>query len=170
MRCRVIRLFALSALGRLDEAYEEATRLQRISLRFGEHWARAYADHQLALIHLLQGRPRHAESHARAMLASKHELHDSLGIALGLDLLAGAIAAQGDGVAAARTSGTGHTYWRIIGHPHRGTPELGAIREQWELQARQAAGNTAYERAYRRASADDAERGLAHALERQLPS
>ncbi len=170
MRCRVIRLFALSALGRLDEAYEEATRLQRISLRFGEHWARAYADHQLALIHLLQGRPRHAENHARAMLASKHELHDSLGIALGLDLLAGAIAAQGDGVAAARTSGTGHTYWRIIGHPHRGTPELGAIREQWELRARQAAGNTAYESAYRRASADDAERGLAHALERQLPS
>ncbi|MFJ9623918.1 ATP-binding protein [Streptomyces sp. NPDC101181] len=169
LRCRVIRLFSLSALGRLDEAYEEATRLQRISLRFGEHWARAYADHQLALIHLLQGRPRHAESHARAMLASKHELHDSLGIALGLDLLAGAIAAQGNGVAAARASGTGHTYWRMIGHPHRGTPELGAIREQWELRARQAAGDSAYERAYRRASADDAERGLAHALERRLP-
>ncbi|PCG83031.1 regulator [Streptomyces sp. WZ.A104] len=169
LRCRVIRLFALSALGRLDEAYEEATRLQRISLRFGEHWARAYADHQLALIHLLQGRPRHAESHARAMLASKHELHDSLGIALGLDLLAGAIAVQGNGVAAARASGTGHTYWRMIGHPHRGTPELGAIREQWELRARQAAGDSAYERAYLRASADDAERGLAHALERRLP-
>ncbi|MDQ0982757.1 regulator [Streptomyces sp. V2I9] len=169
LRCRVIRLFALSALGRLDEAYEEAMRLQRISLRFGEHWARAYADHQLALIHLLQGRPRHAESHARAMLAGKHELHDSLGIALGLDLLAGAIAAQGNGVAAARASGTGHTYWRMIGHPHRGTPELGAIREQWELRARQAAGDSAYELAYRRASADDAERGLAHALERGLP-
>ncbi|MFI8199761.1 ATP-binding protein [Streptomyces sp. NPDC085942] len=169
LRCRVIRLFALSALGRLDEAYEEAMRLQRISLRFGEHWARAYADHQLALIHLLQGRPRHAESHARAMLASKHELHDSLGIALGLDLLAGAIAAQGNGVAAARASGTGHTFWRMIGHPHRGTPELGAIREQWELRARQAAGDSAYELAYRRASADDAERGLAHALERGLP-
>ncbi|MFI1189851.1 ATP-binding protein [Streptomyces californicus] len=169
LRCRVIRLFALSALGRLDEAYEEAIRLQRISLRFGEHWARAYADHQLALIHLLQGRPRHAESHARAMLASKHELHDSLGIALGLDLLAGAIAAQGNGVAAARASGTGHTFWRMIGHPHRGTPELGAIREQWELRARQAAGDSAYELAYRRASSDDAERGLAHALERGLP-
>ncbi|MGY5003785.1 ATP-binding protein [Streptomyces griseus] len=169
LRCRVIRLFALSALGRLDEAYEEAMRLQRISLRFGEHWARAYADHQLALIHLLQGRPRHAESHARAMLASKHELHDSLGIALGLDLLAGAIAAQGNGVAAARASGTGHAYWRMIGHPHRGTPELGAIREQWELRARQAAGDSAYERAYRHASADDAERGLAHALERGQP-
>ncbi|MFE9696137.1 ATP-binding protein [Streptomyces sp. NPDC006270] len=169
LRCRVIRLFALSALGRLDEAYEEALRLQRISLSFGEHWARAYADHQLALIHLLQGRPRHAESHARAMLASKHELQDSLGIALGLDLLAGSIAAQGNGVAAARASGTGHAYWRMIGHPHRGTPELGAIREQWELLARRAAGDSAYERAYRRASADDAERGLAHVLERGSP-
>ncbi|MGY3684601.1 putative ATPase [Streptomyces sp. TE33382] len=169
LRCRVIRLFALSALGRLDEAYEEATRLQRISLHHGERWARAYADHQLALIHMLQGRPRHAEAHARSMLASKNDLHDSLGIALGLDLLAGAIAAQGDGVEAARTSGTGHTYWRMIGHPHRGTPELGAIRARWERQAREAAGDTAYERAYHRASADDAERGLAHALERHSP-
>lgn len=57
----------------------------------------------------------------------------------------------------------------MIGHPHRGTPELGAIREQWELRARQAAGDSAYERAYRSASADDAERGLAHALERGHP-
>ncbi|MBO0512807.1 ATP-binding protein [Streptomyces beijiangensis] len=163
--CLVIRAFALSAMGRLDEAYEEAASLRRLSLRYGEHWARSYADHQLAFIHLLQGRPGAAEGHARSMLASKHDLHDSLGIALGLDLLAGTIAVQGNGIEAARTSGTGHTYWRMLGHPNRGTPELGALRDGWERRARESAGDTAYEKAYRRAVTDDAERGLAHALQ-----
>ncbi|RDG37459.1 ATP-binding protein [Streptomyces corynorhini] len=169
MRCRVIRLFALSALGRLDEAYEDATGLRRLSRGYGEHWARSYAEHQLALIQIMRGRPGEAEGHARAMLAGKYRLRDSLGIALGLDLLAGAIAAQGDGVAAARTSGTGHTYWRMVGHPHRGSPELGAIRDQWERQARRAAGNPAYESAYHRGVEQDAESGLALALQGQLP-
>ncbi|MEV0095900.1 NB-ARC domain-containing protein [Streptomyces sp. NPDC050738] len=165
MCCLVIRAFALSAMGRLDEAYREASSLRRISLRHGEHWARSYADHQLAFIHLLQGRPEYAEGHARSMLASKHDIHDSLGIALGLDLLAGTIAVQGDGVEAARTSGTGDTYWRMLGHPNRGTPELGALREGWERRARESAGDNAYETAYHRAVEDDAERGLAHALQ-----
>ncbi|MGW0857717.1 ATP-binding protein [Streptomyces sp. NPDC002690] len=164
LRCRVIRLFALTALGRLDEAYEDAVGLQRISLEYGDRWARGYADHQLALIHMMHGRPRDAEVHARAMLTSKHQLRDSLGIALALDLLAGAIAAQGDGVGAARTLGTGQTFWRMVGHPHRGTPELGAIRDRWELLAREAAGHSAYETAYDRALKDTAEHGLAHAL------
>ncbi|MFD6422692.1 ATP-binding protein [Streptomyces sp. NPDC060198] len=164
LRCRVIRLFALTALGRLDEAYEDAVGLQLISLEYGDRWARGYADHQLALIHMMHGRPRDAEVHARAMLASKHQLRDSLGIALALDLLAGAIAAQGDGVGAARTLGTGQTFWRMVGHPHRGTPELGAIRDRWELLAREAAGHSAYETAYDRALKDTAEHGLAHAL------
>ncbi|WP_327270758.1 NB-ARC domain-containing protein [Streptomyces sp. NBC_01218] len=169
LRCRVIRLFALTALGRLDEAYEDAVGLQRISLEYGERWARGYADHQLALIHMLRGRPKDAEIHARAMLTSKHQLRDSLGIALALDLLAGAIAAQGDGVGAARTLGTGQTFWRMVGHPQRGTPELGAIRDRWERLAREAAGESAYETAYDRALKDTAEHGLAHALRPERP-
>ncbi|MGW2841771.1 ATP-binding protein [Streptomyces sp. NPDC001493] len=164
LRCRVIRLFALTAQGRLEEAYGDAVGLQRISLEYGDRWARGYADHQLALIHMMHGRPRDAETHARAMLTSKHQLQDSLGIALALDLLAGAIAAQGDGVGAARTLGTGQTFWRMVGHPHRGTPELGAIRDRWERLAREAAGHSAYETAYDRALKDTAEHGLAHAL------
>ncbi|WP_299535972.1 AAA family ATPase [uncultured Streptomyces sp.] len=164
LRCRVIRLFALTALGRLDEAFEDALGLQELSVRYGDRWARGYADHQLALIHLLRGRPADAERHARAMLRSKHELKDSLGIALGLDLLAGAIASLGDGLAAARTSGTGHSFWRMVGHPQRGTPELGAIRDRWEGMAREAAGSAAYETAYARALHGDAAHGLSLVL------
>ncbi|MGW4671722.1 ATP-binding protein [Streptomyces sp. NPDC004324] len=168
--CMVIRTFAHSALGRLAEAYEAAIGLRRLSIRYGEHWARSYAFHQLAYIDLLQGRAHDAERHARAMLTSKHNLNDNLGIALALDLLTGANAAQGNGIGAARTSGTGNSYWRMLGHPNRGTPELAEVRDQWELQARTAAGDDAYDRAFRDALNRDAELGLALVLRGPAPS
>ncbi|MET7823823.1 NB-ARC domain-containing protein [Streptomyces sp. NPDC005386] len=168
--CMVIRTFADSALGRLDEAYAAAVGLRRLSLQYGEHWARSYAFHQLAFIDLLQGRAHDAERHARAMLASKHNLNDNLGIALALDLLTGANAVQGNGVEAARTSGTGNTFWRMLGHPGRGTPELAEVRDLWELQARNAAGGDAYDKAFHDALSDDAEHGLALVLHGPQPS
>ncbi|MFE2985066.1 hypothetical protein [Streptomyces sp. NPDC059262] len=93
-------------------------------------------------------------------------LNDDLGTALGPDLLTGADAVQGNGVEAARTSGTGHAYWRMLGHPNGGTPELSEIRDQREQQTRRAAGDKAYDTydtAYHHALTDDAEHGLAHA-------
>lgn len=168
--CMVIRTFAQSALGRLTEAYQAAIGLRDLSLRYGEHWARAYAFHQLAFIDLLQGRALDAERHALAMLTGKHSLNDNLGIALALDLLTGANAVQGNGIGAARTSGTGNTFWRMLGHPNRGTPELSEVRDQWELQAREAAGNDAYDRAFRNALDDDAEHSLALVLQGPSPS
>ena len=168
--CMVIRAFAHSALGRLAEAYEAATALHRLSVRYGEHWARSYAFHQLAYIDLLQGRAHDAERHARAMLTSKHNLNDNLGIALALDLLTGANAVQGNGIAAARTSGTGNTFWRMLGHPNHGTPELSEVRDQWELQARKAIGDAAYDTAFHNALNDDAEQGLALVMQGPLAS
>ncbi|MFJ2828382.1 ATP-binding protein [Streptomyces sp. NPDC087263] len=163
--CMVIRTFAQSALGRLAEAYEAAIDLRDLSLRYGEQWARSYAFHQLAFIDLLQGRAHDAERHALAMLTSKHIVNDNLGIALALDLLTGANAVQGNGIGAAHTSGTGNTFWRMLGHPNRGTPELSEVRDQWELQARKAAGDDAYNKAFRNALNDDAEHSLALVLQ-----
>ncbi|MFD4528459.1 ATP-binding protein [Streptomyces sp. NPDC058470] len=163
--CMVIRTFAHSALGRLTEAYEAAIDLRDLSLRYGEQWARSYAFHQLAFIDLLQGHAHDAERHALAMLTSKHSLNDNLGIALALDLLTGANAVQGNGIGAARTSGTGNTFWRMLGHPNRGTPELSEARDQWELQARKAAGDDAYNKAFRNALNDDAEHSLTLVLQ-----
>ncbi|MEW2067943.1 NB-ARC domain-containing protein [Streptomyces sp. NPDC007346] len=168
LRCRLITVFALTALGRLAEAGRAATALRRSCERGGEHWTRSYADYQLALIALLQGRPEASATHARAMLAGKHRLRDSFGIALGLDILAAAIAAQGAGAQAARVYGTGHAYWRMVGHPQRGTPELGAVRRTYERQARAAVGDEAYQRAFERGQADNAEVGLAAALHSEL--
>ncbi|MFI7234162.1 ATP-binding protein [Streptomyces cyaneofuscatus] len=168
LRCRLITVFALTALGRLTESGRAAAALRRSCERGGEYWTRSYADYQLALIALLRGRPEASAAHARAMLAGKHRLRDSFGIALGLDILAAAIAAQGAGAQAARVYGTGHAYWRMVGHPQRGTPELGPVRETCELQARAAVGDEAYQRAFERGQADNAEVGLAAALQTEL--
>ncbi|MFJ9623736.1 ATP-binding protein [Streptomyces sp. NPDC101181] len=164
LRCRLVTVFALTALGRLAESEAAATALRRACERGGEFWTRSYADYQLSLIALLRDDPETSATHARAMLAGKHLLRDSFGIALGLDLLAAAIAAQGAGARAARVYGTGHAYWRMVGHPQRGTPELGPVRERCELQARAAVGDEAYQRAFERGQSDNAEVGLADAL------
>ncbi|MFD5115299.1 ATP-binding protein [Streptomyces sp. NPDC058391] len=170
LRCRLIRIFALTATGKLDEAGTEAADLRRLCLDHDEYWTRSYADYQLALVRLLQDRPYEAEAHARSMIGAKQLLGDSFGIALGLDLLAAAIAAQGDGERAAHAYGTGQAYWRMVGHPQRGTPELAPVRAECERRARAAAGNLAYDDAFHRGLVDDGESGLARALRGHLPS
>lgn len=162
--CRLVLVFSLTALGRLDEAREQATELRRLCLEHGERWTRAYADYQLALVHLFQGRADEAEAHARSMVEDMEQLGDGFGIAVGLDLLAAAVAAQGDGERAAYAYGTGQAFWRTVGHPQRGTPELGPVRAECERQARAAAGNLAYEEAFHRGLAADGGSGLARAL------
>lgn len=168
LRCRLITVFAMTALDRLAEAAEAAVRLRAVCRAQDEYWIRSYVDYQLALISLLQGRPGESATHARSMLAGKHRLGDSFGVALGLDILAAAVAAQGAGAQAARIYGTGQAYWRMVGHPQRGTPELGPVRETCERQARAAIGDAAYQRAFDRGQTDNAEVGLAAALRSEL--
>ncbi|WP_406100309.1 ATP-binding protein [Streptomyces sp. NBC_01013] len=168
LRCRLITVFALTGLGRLDEAVEAAVVLRAACEARDECWTLSYVDYQLALIALLQGRAEAAATHARAMLAGKRRLRDTFGIALGLDILAAAIAAQGEGTLAARVYGTGQVYWRMVGHPQRGTPELGPLREACERQARAAVGDAAYWRAFERGRSDSAEEGLSQALQGEL--
>ncbi|MFF3754059.1 ATP-binding protein [Streptomyces sp. NPDC002018] len=169
LMCRLALVFSLTALGRLDESRARADELRRLCQEHGECWTGAYADYQLALVHLLQGRPHEAEAHARSMVRGKEQLGDSFGIALGLDLLAAAVAAQGDGERAAYAYGTGQAFWRMVGHPQRGTPELGPVRAECERQARAAAGNPAYEEAFHRGLVADGESGLARALHGRPP-
>ncbi|MFI6863752.1 ATP-binding protein [Streptomyces sp. NPDC050421] len=168
LRCHLITVFALTGLGRLEEAAEAAVVLRAACEARDECWTLSYVDYQLALIALLQDRADAAAAHARSMLAGKRRLRDSFGIALGLDILAAAIAAQGEGALAARVYGTGQIYWRMVGHPQRGTPELGPLREACERRAREAVGDAAYRRAFERGRSESAEAGLAQALHGEL--
>ncbi|MFD5818635.1 ATP-binding protein [Streptomyces sp. NPDC127038] len=155
--CRLVRVFALTGAGLLDEARREAEELRRGCVERGEWWTRSYTDYQLALIGLFEDRAEDATAHALSMLDGKRHLGDSFGIALGLDLLASALAAQGAGERAVAAYGAGETYWSAVGHPQRGTPELGPVRERYEDTARALLGDDGYERALLRSALTDPE-------------
>ncbi len=146
--CRLVTGYALCDLQRFEEAAEEARDLREACADLDEHWLRAYADYVLAVAAFGLGHHEEATRHVRAMLSGKRLLGDRIGIALGLDLLAAAVAALGDGELAARLLGTGHAWWRTVGRPQMGSPSLTALREQGERQARAAIGDAAYESAF----------------------
>ncbi|MET9466045.1 NB-ARC domain-containing protein [Streptomyces sp. NPDC006544] len=146
--CRLATGYALCELGRFQEAMREAQGLREACAELGERWLRAYADYILAVASFKLGHHGEAARHARAMLSGKRLLGDRIGIALGLDLLAAAVAAMGDGELAARLLGTGHAWWRTVGRPQMGSPSLTALRDEGERQARAAIGDEAYESAF----------------------
>ncbi len=148
-RCRLVGVFALTASGRLEEAGRAAELLRAECERRGEHWTRAYADHQLALAALLSGRPAETVDCARRMIAGKRALGDAFGVALGLDLLSAGLAAQDKPEEAASVNGTAFACWQTVGHPQRGTPELAPLRVHAESTARAQIGDRVYERAFR---------------------
>ncbi|MGW0971318.1 ATP-binding protein [Streptomyces sp. NPDC002516] len=161
--CHLVRVFALTAEGLLAEARREAEELRAGCVARGEWWTRSYTDYQLALIGLFEDRAEDATAHALSMLDGKRHIGDSFGIALGLDLLASALAAQGAGERAVAAYGAGETYWSAVGHPQRGTPELGPVRERYEDTARSLLGDDGYERALAHSALADPEtvlRGL----------
>lgn len=170
LRCHLVRVFALTGLGRLDEAAARATALREECAVRDECWTRAYADYQLALIALAQDKPARAAEHARAMLDGKRRLGDSFGIALGIDVLAAAASALGQGETSALLSGTGQTYWRSVGHSQRGTPELQNVREASWRRARADAGGQVFDHAFRRGAEADPRSVLALAVEGRLIS
>ncbi|MET9362753.1 NB-ARC domain-containing protein [Streptomyces sp. NPDC006632] len=162
--CALARIFALNNLERYTEASAEAVRLRDECAARGERWMRAYADYMLAAGALALGRPAEAAAHVRAMLAGKRLLHDSFGIAMGLDLLACAVAAQGDGEDGALLLGIGQECWRTVGKAQMGAPELAAVREQCERRARAALGDGAFDSAFGRGVATGLDDGLVLAL------
>ncbi|CAM5723170.1 regulator [Streptomyces californicus] len=103
------------------------------------------ADYQLALIALLPGPPGRLRR-ARPGRCSRASTATATASASrwAWTCWPPPSAARGAGERAARVYGTGHAYWRMVGHPQRGTPELGPIRETCEIQARAAVGDEAY--------------------------
>ncbi|WP_436843227.1 ATP-binding protein [Streptomyces narbonensis] len=164
LRCGLVRVFALTGLGRLAEARERALALRALCEQLDEHWTRTALEYQLALTGLLEGAPADAAGHARAMLEGTRSLGASLGVALGLDVLATALAAAGDGERAADVSGTGEAYWRSTGQPRRGLPGLRALREKYTDTARATIGEPAYEEIFLRALTGLPQDGLDRAL------
>ncbi|MFJ3770455.1 ATP-binding protein [Streptomyces sp. NPDC090075] len=144
--CRLVRIFALTGTGRLDQARSEALGLHEVCAASDEHWTRSYLDHQLALIAVLEGRTLDAVGHARAVLDAKRHIGDDFGIAMALDLLAIALSDAGEERSAAHAFGAALRFWETVGHPQRGTPEMAALRDACEERLVHALGRQEYDR------------------------
>ncbi|MDF3146452.1 LuxR family transcriptional regulator, partial [Streptomyces sp. T21Q-yed] len=79
---------ALGFLGEAERAVEVCEGVRRMCERHGEEWVHSYVLRMLALAHAVQCDWRRAEEHARHALRLKLAVHDVIGIALTLDLLA----------------------------------------------------------------------------------
>jgi tetratricopeptide (TPR) repeat protein len=169
LRCSLVEVLSLTALGSFAEGKERALELREHCVRVGEVWTRSYLDYQLSLVALFSSAPAEAVAYARTMLQSKRLLGDAFGIALGLDLLAAALAADGRTEQAASVYGTGGAYWRSVGHPQRGAQELQIVRERCEQTARAALGDEGYAAAYARGAAAHGPTALAAALQPEGP-
>ncbi|WP_395358052.1 ATP-binding protein [Streptomyces sp. YH02] len=145
MMCRMLRLFALTGLGQLEQSLESATALRAECVAMGENWIRSYADYQMCVIALRERDGELALEYARSMLHAKQQIGDTFGIALGLDMLAAAFSANGDGHSAALASGAGQRLWDAVGHPQRGAPDVAPLREAGEDIARRLVGAGTYE-------------------------
>ncbi|MER7397623.1 AAA family ATPase [Streptomyces sp. NPDC000151] len=134
----------------------------------GERWTHAWGDHVRAVAALGLGRWDEAVAHARAAVEGKAQLHDSLGIAMGIDVLASAAAATGRGDHAARLLGIAQQVWLTLGRPQLGMPGLVAAREATERRVRHAIGDTAYEKEFATGLETHTDNGIAYALDHAL--
>ncbi|MFE7170383.1 ATP-binding protein [Streptomyces sp. NPDC057616] len=153
--CRLVHVFALTGCGQLEEARHEALDLRDVCQASEEHWTRSYAEHQLALIALLERRTQDAVLHARAALEGKQHIGDAFGIAMVMDVLAIALADSGEEPAAAYALGAAARFWETVGHPQRGTPEMASLRDECEDRLVRSMGGRQYVEVLRRAAACD---------------
>ncbi|MEV0163239.1 ATP-binding protein [Nonomuraea fuscirosea] len=154
-----------TAEGRVEEAVKVLEEMCAECDKRGERWMRAYADLFRAQAELTLGRFEDAQTHARAALEVKYRLHDSVGIALALDVLACAAAASGQGASAARRLGLAQHVWDTIGRAQLGIHEWVSAREKCERQARAAIGDQEYRNAFLTGYGTGLESGIFSALD-----
>ncbi|MGW6908343.1 LuxR C-terminal-related transcriptional regulator [Streptomyces sp. NPDC054940] len=144
---------ALGFLGEADRAVEVCERARQMCERHGEEWVHSYVLRMLALAHTVQRDWRRAEHHARQALRLKLAVHDVIGIALTLDLLAAIATETGAHERAAVLLGTADRTWSAIDRDRWGSAALNATRHDSETRAREALDGPAFRRAYERGTA-----------------
>ncbi|MFD8230464.1 ATP-binding protein [Streptomyces sp. NPDC059696] len=144
---------ALAYLGEAERAVDVCEDALRLCERHGEQWVRSYVLRILALAHTVRGDRTRAERHAREALRLKLAVHDVIGIALTLDLLASIAAAGGSHEHAAVLLGGADRVWADIDTGRWGSHTLNSVRRDVEERAVRALGPEAFERARRRGRA-----------------
>ncbi|MEV7077432.1 LuxR C-terminal-related transcriptional regulator [Streptomyces sp. NPDC093516] len=155
---------ALGFLGEAERAVEVCERALALCERHGEQWVRSYVLRMLALAHTVRGDRTRAERHAREALRLKFAVHDVIGIALTLDLLALIAVERGDHAHAAVLLGGADRVWADIDAGRWGARTLTSARRDSEERAVRALGREAFERAHRRGGALALAELVGHAL------
>ncbi|MFJ4358353.1 LuxR C-terminal-related transcriptional regulator [Streptomyces massasporeus] len=156
---------ALGFLGEAERAVEVCERALGLCERHGEQWVRSYVLRILALAHSVRRDWPRAERHGREALRLKLALHDVIGIALTLDLLASIAAERGDHEHAAVLLGGADRVWADIDTGRWGSDTLNSVRRDSEERVAPALGRDAFERAHRRGHALGLAELVGHALQ-----
>ncbi|AXE88274.1 LuxR C-terminal-related transcriptional regulator [Streptomyces sp. Go-475] len=155
---------ALGYLGEADRAVEVCERALRLCERHGEQWVRSYVLRMLALAHSVRRDWPRAERHAREALRLKLAVHDVIGMALTLDLLASIAAERGAHEHAAVLLGGADRVWADIDTGRWGAHTLNSARRDSEEKTCRALGRETFERAHRRGGGLGLAELVAHAL------
>ncbi|MFD5833479.1 ATP-binding protein [Streptomyces collinus] len=156
---------ALGFLGEAERAVEVCEQALRLCERHGEQWVRSYVLRMLALAHTVLGDWPRAQLHAREALRLKLAVHDVIGIALTLDLLASIAARRGTPEDAALLLGGADRVWADIDTGRWGSHTLNSVRRDSEERAVLALGREVFERIYRRGGALGLRELAGHALQ-----
>ncbi|MFI7408890.1 ATP-binding protein [Streptomyces sp. NPDC049627] len=155
---------ALGFLGEADRAVEVCETARRMCERHGEEWVHSYVLRMLALAHTVQRDWRRAEHHARQALRLKLAVHDVIGIALTLDLLARIATETGAHERAAVLLGAADRTWSGIDRDRWGSAALNSTRQDSEARARESLDRPAFQRAYERGTGLGLAETVAYAL------
>ncbi|MFJ2965314.1 LuxR C-terminal-related transcriptional regulator [Streptomyces collinus] len=156
---------ALGFLGEAERAVEVCEQALRLCERHGEQWVRSYVLRMLALAHTVLGDWPRAQRHAREALRLKLAVHDVIGIALTLDLLASIAARRGTSEDAALLLGGADRVWADIDTGRWGSHTLNSVRRDSEERAVLALGREVFERLHRRGGALGLRELAGHALQ-----
>ncbi|MFF5572832.1 ATP-binding protein [Streptomyces luteogriseus] len=144
---------ALAFLGEAERAVEVCEQALALCERHDEKWVRSYVLRILALAHSVRRDWPRAERHGREALRLKLAVHDVIGIALTLDLLASIAAERGAHEHAALLLGGADRAWADIDTGRWGSHTLNSARRDSEERSASALGRDAFERAHRRGHA-----------------
>lgn len=163
LQVRLALSLAHVLLGEYERGREVADEVRTASRKQGEYWCGAFADYLIAQADLAHGDTPAAVNGARTSIAGHALLHNTVGAAMSLDLLAAAIVTTGDAHRAARLLGIGTRLWELTGRAQMDSPDLIATRRTCELRVRERLGDTAYASGYRAGLAMSYDEGIAYA-------
>ncbi|WP_237106130.1 NB-ARC domain-containing protein [Nonomuraea sp. MG754425] len=149
---------------RLDDGVTMLEQVRSTCDRHGERTMRAYGDVVRSEVELARGHPTAAQTFGQAALVVKQRMHDSLGLAITVDLLARAAVGTGQAERAAYLLGLAQQIWDTIGRPRLGLPWWVSARRLAEEQTGQALGDRRYRSVYQAGYRADLDTGIVFAL------